>query len=123
MEGQTMKNLRTRMFPMMLLTMLIVTPSSLLADQQEAEGEHRAALVSKATIPIEDAIQVAREQFDVTVIEAELEEEDGKTVWEIELVTKDGKIMEVHVDAITGEVLEIEEEQETENAGQNEDKN
>lgn len=115
-----MKHLRTRVFPMMLLTMLIVTPSALLADQQEAEGEHRAALVSKATIPIEDAIQVAREQFEVTVIEAELEEEDGKTVWEIELVTKDGKIMEVHVDAITGEVLEIEEEQETENAGQSE---
>lgn len=95
----------------LLLSTVLLAPGWLFADQQhEHEGEKPTALASQAKITIDEAIRAAREKFQVTVVEAELEKEDDKVVWEIELVTGDGKAMEVHVDATTGEVLEIEEE-------------
>ncbi len=46
-----------------------------------------------------------------TVKECELEKEHGKLIWSLELNTPDSKdITEVNVDAITGEVLNIEHE-------------
>ena len=46
------------------------------------------------------------------MVEAELEEEvNHKAIWEVEIVTADGKLIEVEIDAKTGEVLDVEEEQ------------
>ena len=45
------------------------------------------------------------------VRETELENEDGKMVYEIEIIAAaDGKEMEVEIDAETGAVLEVEAE-------------
>ena len=41
--------------------------------------------------------------------EAEPEMEKGKLIFEVELIAGD-KVMEVEIDAMTGEVLEVEEE-------------
>lgn len=44
------------------------------------------------------------------VIEAELKMKHKRLVWEIEVVTADKKVMEVHIDADTGAVIDVEEE-------------
>jgi uncharacterized membrane protein YkoI len=41
--------------------------------------------------------------------EVELDSEDGKTIIEVELLSGN-KIMQVEIDAVTGKVLEVEEE-------------
>jgi uncharacterized membrane protein YkoI len=44
------------------------------------------------------------------VVEAELEKKHNKLIWEVEVVTADNKLMEVHIDAETGAVIDVEEE-------------
>jgi len=50
------------------------------------------------------------------IIEAELERDDGKSVWEIEIVGESSQIIEVEIDSQTGEVLHTETD-EDENFG------
>lgn len=44
------------------------------------------------------------------VIEVELELEEGKRVYEVELISPDGRLMEVDLDAKTGEILSLDED-------------
>ena len=65
-------------------------------------------LVKDATVTIDQAIKTASEKVPGTVVEAELEKKHGKTVWEIEVLGADGNVTEVHIDAGTGTVIDIE---------------
>lgn len=66
--------------------------------------------VGEFTVTIEQATTIALEQVQGTVLEAEVESEDGTAIWEIEIRDADGTIYEVELDANTGAVLEIEED-------------
>lgn len=70
----------------------------------------KVEMASMASVTIEDAIKTASEKVPGKVIEAELEEKHHMLVWEVEIVTPDNKIMEVHIDAKTGAVIDVEEE-------------
>lgn len=54
------------------------------------------------------AVERALTEVPGTVQETELEREDGKLIYEIEILTADGLEMEVEIDAETGAVLEVE---------------
>jgi len=43
-------------------------------------------------------------------VKAELEKKGNKLVWEVEVITAENKVMEVHIDADTGVVIDVEEE-------------
>lgn len=58
-----------------------------------------------AGISIEEAIKAATQKYPGKVLEAELEDEDGSAVWELDILTSDGQKIEVQVDGRTGEVL------------------
>ncbi len=69
----------------------------------EREKEH----VSKEILSIEEAKQMAMKEFDGKVVEIELDKDDGRLIYEIEL--KDGKReAELDLDAETGEIIELE---------------
>ncbi|WP_052360566.1 PepSY domain-containing protein [Oceanobacillus manasiensis] len=57
-------------------------------------------------ITVKEAISISKEQFDGEVREVELDEDDGRVVYEIELI-KDRKEADFEIDAVTGEVLEL----------------
>jgi len=82
---------------------LIVTDSAF----GEANKVEKAA---KAKISINEAITTAAEKVSGTVIEVELEQKHDRLIWEVEVVTPEKTIMEVHIDAETGNVIEVEEE-------------
>ena len=44
------------------------------------------------------------------ITDQELEKEDGRLQYEFEIVTADGKSFDVEIDAITGEILKVEDE-------------
>jgi uncharacterized membrane protein YkoI len=67
--------------------------------KQAREGE-------VAYITVEEAIKSATEFLRWHVVEIELEEEDGKAVYEIKLVNNLGDAQEVEIDALSGKVLE-----------------
>ncbi len=67
-----------------------------------------ADLVKDAKITIDQAIKTALDKAPGMAVEAELEKKHDKTVWEVEVLGADGKMMEVHIDAGTGEVIDVE---------------
>lgn len=78
----------------------------------QANGDHgdKAKLVSDASVSIQQAIETATAKAPGKVIEAELEAEHDTTVWEVEIVNSENKVLEVHIDAKTGKVIDVEEE-------------
>lgn len=78
------------------------------ADEKERKG--KAGMAAAAKVTIDQAINTASEKVAGRVIEAELEHKHNKLVWEVEVVTAENKVMEVHIDADTGAVIDVEEE-------------
>ena len=77
---------------------------------EKGEGS-KSEMAAAAKVTIDQAIKTASKKVSGKVIEAELEQEHGKLVWEVEIVTAGNKVMEVHIDAGTGEVIDVEEEE------------
>jgi len=77
----------------------------------DGKGEDdKAKMAAAAKVTIEQAIKTATDKVSGKVIEAELEKKHDKLAWEVEVVTAENKIVEVHIDANTGAVIDVEEE-------------
>lgn len=58
-------------------------------------------------LTIEDAIGIAREQVDGQVVQAELERKGGRLIFEVDIITQQGRKYEIEIDASTGEVIDV----------------
>lgn len=70
--------------------------------------ESKQELLQSANVSLVDAVRAA--EASVTggkVVEAELEREKGRTVYEVELIDSAQKKRTVYVDAATGKVVDI----------------
>lgn len=74
------------------------------------ESKETVEMAAKAKVTIDQAIKTASEKVPGKVVEAELEKKHGTLVWEVEVVTAENKVMEVHIDAESGAVIDVEEE-------------
>jgi uncharacterized membrane protein YkoI len=74
------------------------------------EVKETVEMAATAKVTINEAIKTASEKVPGKVVEAELEKKHGTLVWEVEVVTAENKVMEVHIDAESGAVIEVEEE-------------
>jgi uncharacterized membrane protein YkoI len=68
--------------------------------------KEKAALASSAKVQLADAATKAAGKGKP--FEAELLKKKGKVVWEFEVATDDGKVVEVDVDADSGDVIDSE---------------
>ncbi|HCG39083.1 MAG TPA: peptidase [Pseudomonas sp.] len=76
-------------------------------DHDEALRLRREGLI----MPLEALLQRAMERYPgASLLEAELEEEDGIYVYEIELLTNEGVARELELDARDGRLLKDEED-------------
>ena len=89
---------------LLAISTLIISTSAFGGDK----GGKVADLVKDAKVTAEQAIKTAGENVPGTVVEAELEKKHGKTVWEVEVFGADGSVTEVHIDAVTGTVIDTE---------------
>ena len=77
------------------------------------DGQDKAAVANLPTsVTMEEAIKTATTQFPGKVLEAELESEDGKVMYEVEIVNAAGEIREFEIDAQSGKILSFELEDE-----------
>jgi uncharacterized membrane protein YkoI len=74
------------------------------------ESKETVEMAATAKVTIDQAIKTALEKVPGKVVEAELEMKHDKIVWEVEVVTAENKVMEVHIDAESGVVIDVEEE-------------
>jgi uncharacterized membrane protein YkoI len=87
------------------------------ADRHDRPRDHhrdhdraREALRRGEAAPLSEIMPAVEARLGARVIEVELEREDGRLLYEFELIAPDGRILEAEVDARTGEVLEVEAE-------------
>jgi len=74
------------------------------------EAKETVEMAATAKVTIDEAIKTASEKVPGKVVEAELEMKHDKIIWEVEVVTAENKVMEVHIDAESGAVIGVEEE-------------
>ena len=78
----------------------------------ETEGEaagNDPAFTSKAKVPLADAMKAALAKYPGTVSKIEYEIEPDGVAYEFDILTRDGRVLEVEVNAVTGEIDEPEE--------------
>ena len=72
--------------------------------------EMQAKLAKKAKISPEQARKIATDRVAGTIIEEELERENGKLIYSIEIRDANQKVFDVEVDAKSGAIVNVEEE-------------
>ncbi len=81
-------------------------------DDNDADEKLSARDKKKAKITLEEARAIALKRVNGTVIDEELEKEKGRLQYAFDIKDSDGKIWDVEIDAITGEVLQAAEDDE-----------
>lgn len=62
-------------------------------------------------LPLEEVLKPTMQRYPgARLLELELEEDDGIYIYEIELITRKGVVRELEIDALTGQILEDEED-------------
>ncbi|GAA1767802.1 PepSY domain-containing protein [Kocuria aegyptia] len=73
-------------------------------DQLDQEDRERIAQVQ---VPVEDAVRTALDEVDGTLDGAQLDTEDGTTVWEIDIDDDEGTSVDVYVNVDNGSVVKV----------------
>ena len=106
------KNVITSVLTVGLLAVWLATPAS------AGDGPKQKPKISKAEAQKTALAKVPGGKIK----DSELEEEDGKLIWTFDIATKGTKdITEVHVDAMTGEVIKVENESAADEAKEKKD--
>jgi len=94
------------------MTRCIALALLLLATRVAADDHDRArrALERGEALPLATILPQVEAALGARVIEVDLERDDGRFVYEFELIDARGRILEAEVDAATGRILEIEGE-------------
>jgi uncharacterized membrane protein YkoI len=93
---------------LILCLSLIAAPA--LADRDDHDRA-RLALQAGEILPLAEILAAAEAARPGRVIEIELERDDGRWIYELELVSPDGFLYEMEIDAASGTILEVEREE------------
>lgn len=94
---------KSRYIAALSLAALTCVASARDLDQDEA----RALRMSGVILPLDQLMKAALERYPgSTLLEAELEEDDDIFIYEVELLTRDGIVREMELDARDGRILE-----------------
>ena len=91
------------------IILALLTGPALAGD--DGHDRARRALEAGEILPLSEILAAAEAARPGRVIEVELERDDGLWVYELELVTAEGRIYEIEIDAATATVLELEREE------------
>lgn len=98
------------MLPLSMLLVLALGAGSLGArdiGQDEALQLRRSGKLKPLDLLLAD---IHARYPSARVLEIELEEDDGRLVYEFELLTREGQVRELELDGVTGSLLKDEEE-------------
>jgi uncharacterized membrane protein YkoI len=93
---------------------ILVSLSALLAvspvQSDESASVARQLLKEGKIMPLQEILMKAKVIKPGQVIETDLEREDGRYVYELEILDEQGQVWELELDAQTGEFVELENE-------------
>lgn len=70
----------------------------------------KRALEQGRALPLADIIAKIGPQVPGKVIEVELDDDDGALVYDLKVLSPQGRLQEIEVDAATGKILKIEDD-------------
>lgn len=80
-----------------------------LADSDDHERARRAVEAGEI-LPLADILQTVERSMAGRVIEVELDREGGRWLYDLEIVSPDGQLHELEIDAATGAIISTERE-------------
>ena len=104
---------RGRIFPCLAASFalfvlaLTLVPQSSLADDVDRVRELRS---TASIMPLSQLLQEVEKQYPGTLLEVELEEEKGKVIYEMDVLSEDRVVHSIKVDAKTGQIISVDEE-------------
>lgn len=107
-------SLRLLILPFLAALTLSGVGATALADPGPSRrGDHDDALAAVASgeaLPLPRILQIVARHVPGEVVEVELDRSDGRLIYEVEVLTSSGRIREIDIDARTGAVIEVEDE-------------
>lgn len=91
------------------LAILLMLSAPAIADGGDHDHDHdraRAALERGDILPLSRILAIVEKTWGGRVIEVDLGRDDGRFVYEIEIVTPAGRLLEAEIDAATGDLIE-----------------
>lgn len=94
-----------------VLAGLLVLPSVLPARADDDDHDRaRDAVLQQRARPLAEILGVVARTVPGKVLDAELETDDGQVVYELKILTREGRLVELHVDAASGMILKREDD-------------
>jgi uncharacterized membrane protein YkoI len=96
---------------MMRLAVAAVLSILLCTSPTQADDDHevaRRAVQRGELLPLAKILEVMEREYPGRVLEVELDRDDGRYLYEIEVLLNDGRVIELTYDGKTGKVLETE---------------
>ena len=75
-----------------------------------SSGQPSRAITGTGLLPLARILDIARRRVPGDVVEVDLDDDDGRPEYELEILTAEGRSIEIKIDARTGTILEVEED-------------
>ena len=98
-----MKHITEFLLRTVILILLSIQTSLTLADGDHDEA--RRLSQSGDILSLQVILEKLRPRYPGKVLEVELERKSGRLIYELEILSKDGVVLELYIDAKTGDVL------------------
>lgn len=90
------------------LLLMLAPFAGILADSDHMEA--RRLVETGSILPLERVLESVHRRWSGRILEVELERKRGGYIYEIELLDDQGAVWEMKIDAVTGKLLETEQE-------------
>ena len=92
-----------------VLALLVSGPAHIVqADDDYIEAKRLRE--SGEIMPLEEILKNVRRSYPGRILEVELEKEKGRVIYELEILGTDSIVREIYIDAKSGELLSVEED-------------
>lgn len=96
-----------------VLLLAVVAPLAAAEQGRGRSGDHddaRRAVELRQALPLTRIMEIAQHAVPGEIVKVELDTKHDRLIYEIDILTQTGRLREVELDAETGAVLEVEDE-------------
>jgi len=106
-----------RRLAVLALALPLLTPAARADDRRDHERA-RAAVQAGLVLPLPALLERVQRHTPGQVLEVELEQEDGRWIYELKLLQPGGQLVKLEVDAATGKLLTIKRRKDERSSGE-----